>query len=143
MKKVKKFLSFLVFLAGLIAIANVFYPQIGRKIKAFWQNPLIEKQLRKTAKKSEQFLTDILTSKPGVGDSQGEVAGQFTTSLDSFPEEISKEKLIEEVKTKINQLVSNKVEEVKEVPEKQLEEIKKEVKKQIYQEVCQQWLKEE
>ena len=127
MNKIKKSLSLLIFLLGIGMFAYFVWPRLkdkpaNEKVNNIIANILGEKV---TQEKEANQDSDILGQ-----------AKDFTTNITS-------EEFIQETTQKINQIVEEKVTELKEVPQKQLETYKKEVKKDIYDNICQGWLKKE
>lgn len=136
MKIIKKIITLTIFSIGGFSFANIFYPEIGNKAKSFFSKPPLEKVSSQTEKLWQDVLGEEIKKEGEI--SQGEIVEQ----LKELPDKVSQQEIVEEVTQKVNQIIIEKVEEVKGLSEKQMEELKEDVRKQIHQEVCQEWLGE-
>ncbi len=123
MKKQQKLLSLIIFIFGLALVSYLLYPE---KFK---------------------LIEDWVLLKTGLGGSQEVVLGEQEIGqinlLQGLSSRIMSEELVKETTDKVNQIIGDKIEENKDLPEKLKEKAKEEVRKQIYQEICEQWLGKE
>lgn len=121
--------------AGLVAAANIFYPQIGNRILGAFQKKETSTE-NSIEKKAQDILTDILGEETKTGITQEEIFEELKT----LGEKIYSQEIVKETTEKINQVVTEKIETTKDLPEQALEEAKKEVKKDICEQVCGEWI---
>lgn len=141
MIKGKKVVSTILFLLGVTAVANIFYPQIGEKIRNIFSKLPLEKQVDEISDKTGEVFGEILSEEPEQ--EENELSQEKAVEqLKELPAKVLNQEVIEEVREKVNQIVIEKIKEVKEIPEKQMEEVKADIKNQLYQEICEEWLKE-
>lgn len=141
MIKGKKVVSTVLFLLGVTAVANIFYPQIGEKIRNIFSKLPLEKQVDEISGKTGEVFGEILSEEPEQDESELSQE-KAVEQLKELPAKVLNQEVIEEVKEKVNQIVIEKIKEVKEIPERQMEEVKTDIKNQLYQEICEEWLKE-
>lgn len=136
---VRKIISTLLLVAGVIITADFFYPQIGETIRSWYLKSAIKKQISQISH-SNQSEENVLGEEEKK---ESEIIYQeIVDQLKNIPATIAKQEIVQEISQKVTETVNHKYEEIKDMPQQQIEQTKKEVKKQIYQEICGEWLKD-
>ncbi|HUV46999.1 MAG TPA: hypothetical protein VMW29_02585 [Candidatus Bathyarchaeia archaeon] len=135
MKIIKKALAILILLLGAVVLAGSFDPRVNDKIRQVSQKLFV-----RSGSEDKNEKKDILGEA-----TQGEVKileGEITDQIKDFSAKIISQETITEATEKVNQIIGEKIEESKDLPQKGIEKVKEEVRKQMYREICEQWLKE-
>lgn len=138
----RKLLSIALLLLGAGGVFNIFYPEASKKYLGKFISPFAENQISKTSQKAEDLLKNVLGEKNDnqeVELSQEEILKQ----LKKLPAKVYEQEAVQEISKSVNEIITQKVEEIKSLPEQRLDEAKKEIKDQIYEEICGQWLKKD
>lgn len=132
-------LSILVFVAGTIIAASLFYPPVGQAVAQLITRLPFKKQAMQVVQQANTWTDKILgenENKPRTAEQQ------IMSQIQGVSVQIMQQPEVQEMQKTINTYVDKRVEEVKDLTGDQIEKAKKDVRKQIYQEVCDQWLKE-
>lgn len=114
----QKLFSILILITGVFAFIYAAYPQKVIEVK-----DLVLDQFKPRAEQ-----TEVLGSQ--VEDEVNLLQAEFKTSID-------------EISSQASQIIVDKIEENKDLPQDLKEKAKEELKKQVYKQVCEQWLEEE
>jgi len=136
MRKIKKALALLILLLGTVVLAGSFDPRINDKIREVSQKLFV-----RSGSEDKNEKKDILGET-----TQGEVRileGEITDQIKDFSAKIISQETITEATEKVNQIIGEKIEQSKELPQKGIEKVREEIRKQMYREICEQWLKED
>ncbi len=117
MPKQQKIFSLILLLAGLSAVLYAAYPQKALELKDMVLSQLGQKE-----------PTGVLGS--GAEGGVNLLQAEFKSSID-------------EISSQASQIIADKIEENKDLPLELKEKAEEELEKQVYQQVCEQWLKED
>lgn len=134
MSKLIKIIALLVFLFGVLSVANAFYPGTFEKIKS-----VITKKPVTEEKTNEEYVNEVLgkTTQNQVKDLEEKVLDEVS----KLPSAVASQPLVQDITQRVNQEVEKRIVEIQEIPGQVTEKAKEEVRKQIYQEICKGWLK--
>jgi len=76
---------------------------------------------------------------------QEEVISQekISRQIKYFSNQILQQEPVKEIVNKINEVISQQGDKIKDLPKKEIEEVKKQSKKRVCQQICGEWMKEE
>jgi predicted PurR-regulated permease PerM len=136
----RRTIAILIFLGGGLAVASIYYPQIGKKAVELYAALPIKKQTDQLVQKTNE-ITDNILGEQEVGASQTPEQ-KVVSQIRGVSTQIIQQPEVQEITRTVNEIVNRKVEETKTMTNEQIESVKQDVRKQVYEEVCKQWLKE-
>jgi hypothetical protein len=138
MLRFKRIIITVIFTAGSLMVANIFYPNIGKSLAAYIQKLPFSKQVETVASKANQTISKVLGVKDSKINNQPE---QLVSQIKGLSDQVLKQEEVQQITKTVNEFVNQKVEDVKDLSEQQMDSAKKEVRKKVYEQVCNEWLK--
>lgn len=151
MKKLKKILKLIVkaiiITIIIFLLIHFFYPQatngLLNKLRGLTSNNLsARKEDEETSFNIDKAFGNILGEESEQESKKDLSQEELVKQLKDLSNKILDQEMTKEIREKINQVVTEKVKEVKEIPEEQIDKLRKQIKEEIYQGICQDWLKE-
>ena len=151
MKKLKKILKLIVkaiiITIIIFLLIHFFYPQatngLLNKLWGLTSNNLsARKEDEETSFNIDKAFGNILGEESEQESKKDLSQEELVKQLKDLSNKILDQEMTKEIREKINQVVTEKVKEVKEIPEEQIDKLRKQIKEEIYQGICQDWLKE-
>ena len=141
-RQIRKISAIIFFLLTGFSLIYIFFPETNKKINK-WLSQFNQKaKTSQLWQKNKKTFTNVLGEK--TAHQEEELSQEkLINQLRDIKTQVVSQKFIEETNKKINQLVNEKMNQIKKVPEKQIEQLRKQIKKEIYQGICENWLQEE
>lgn len=132
------------FLLGFLATAGIvraYYPDIWEKTgRSIEELPLVSETI-KTGEQKTKELETVLGNQVKQTQQRVETGN---LPVESIVEKVLHDsQLVQEIQTRVETTVTEKTQEIRDLPEEAVDQVKKEVKKELHQQMCEEWLSED